>query len=92
MLIVGHILDTVAVVGTMCEESGKHVNVGLLRRLLCLVRIHCFAFSVVTQRGYKGKRSPLRTHTFSHIINCYLLVLFLALEEREREKEVIFWA
>jgi hypothetical protein len=92
MLIVGPILDTVVVVGMMCEESGKHVNVGLLCRLLRLVRIHCFTISVVTPRGYKGKRSPLRTHMFSHIINCYLLVFFLALEEREREKEVIFWA
>jgi hypothetical protein len=57
--IVGPILDTVVVSheaeGTVCEELGKHVNMGLLWLLLRLVRAHCLGSSVVTLWGYKVK-------------------------------------
>jgi hypothetical protein len=56
----GTILDIVVVsraviVGTTCEESGRHVNMGLPHLLLCLASAHCFASSIVTPRGYKSE-------------------------------------
>jgi hypothetical protein len=70
-------------VGTMCEEAGRRVNVGLLR----FVRAHYFASSVLTPQGYKSEQRPLHTLTPSHIISRCLLVFFLVPEERERERE-----
>jgi hypothetical protein len=90
--IVGPILDTivisrVVVVGMMCEEFGRHIHMGLLHLLLCLVRACHFASSVVTLRGYKSKRPPLRTFTSSHTNTCCLLTSLLAPKKRERERE-----
>jgi hypothetical protein len=96
--IMGPILDTVvvsciAIVGAMCKELGRHVNVGLLCPLLCLVRAHCFTSLVVTLRGYKSEWSPLRTLTSSYTIDRCLLVFLLVPRERERERERgYFWA
>jgi hypothetical protein len=70
-------------VGTMCEEAGRRVNVGLLR----FVRAHYFASSVLTPQGYKSEQRPLHTLTPSHIISRCLLVFFLVPEERERERK-----
>jgi hypothetical protein len=70
-------------VGTMCEEVGRRVNVGLLR----FVRAHYFASSVLTSQGYKSEQRPMHTLTPSRIISHCLLVFFLVPEEREREKE-----
>jgi hypothetical protein len=49
MIIVEPILDMIAVsravvAGTMCEESRSGINIDLL----CLVRVRCFASSLVT--------------------------------------------
>jgi hypothetical protein len=55
MTIFGPVLDMIVVssaviAGTMCEESRSDINIDLL----CLVRVHCFASSLVTLRGYKS--------------------------------------
>jgi hypothetical protein len=71
----------------MYEEQGRHVNMGLLRPLLCLVRARRFTTSVVTPRGYKSRRLPLRTPTSSHTIHCSLLTSFPTLEKKERKKD-----
>jgi hypothetical protein len=88
MAIVGPILDTVVishaiVVGTMCVESGRPVNMGLLH----LVRARCFASSVVTPQGNKSQKLPLRTPTSSHTISRCLLASLIVPEKRERENE-----
>jgi hypothetical protein len=83
MIIVGLILDTAVVVGMMCEESGRHVNMGLL----CLARARCFASSVVTPRGYKSEQLPSCAPTSSHTISHCLLASFHAPKEREGEGE-----
>jgi hypothetical protein len=59
----------------------------LLCLLLCIVRAHCFASSIVTPWGYKNKRLPLRIPTSSHTISRCLLPSFLAPRERERGRE-----
>jgi hypothetical protein len=92
MAIMGLVLDIVVVfcdvvVGTMYEESGRRVNMGLLCLLLHLVRVCCFSSSVVTTWGYKSERSPLHMVTSSRTNSSCLLASFLAPEERERERE-----
>jgi hypothetical protein len=67
----------------MCEEAGRRVNMGLL----CFVRAHYFASSILTPQGYKSEQRPLHTLTPSRIISHCLLVFFLVPEERERERE-----
>jgi hypothetical protein len=86
--IVRPILDTVdishaVIVGTTCEESGRCVDVGLL----CLIRAHRFASSVLTSRGYKvGDRPcpPLRSLTRTPI-DSSLPSLCLKRERETRE-------
>jgi hypothetical protein len=89
--IMGPILDTIVVshavvVGVMCEEAGRHVNMGLLHLLLCLVSTHCFTSSVVTPQGHKSRRSPLRMPTSSYIVRYSLLTSFPMPEKKVRER------
>jgi hypothetical protein len=91
MTIVGPILDMVVishvvVVGKMCEEFGRHIHMGLLHLLLCLVRAHHFAYSIVTLWGYKSKQPPLCTFTSSHT-NTFCLLASLLAPEKERDRE-----
>jgi hypothetical protein len=44
-------ISCTVIVGIMCEEWGRHVNMGLL----CLVRVRRFASLVVTLRCYKSR-------------------------------------
>jgi hypothetical protein len=59
---VGPILDMAIVsgdvVGTSCEELGRHVNMGLLHPFIVPVRACHFASLVVTPRGYKIGSCP----------------------------------
>jgi hypothetical protein len=62
--IVGPVLDTVVIshdviVGMVCEESGRHVNIGLLHLLLCLTRAHCLlvSFPVPEKRERERERT-----------------------------------
>jgi hypothetical protein len=73
--------------GAMCEESRRRVNVGLPCLLLCFLKSHCFTSSAAAPRGYKWKWSPLHTLMSSRIISRCLLVFFLALEKKERNKD-----
>jgi hypothetical protein len=83
MVVISHAV----IASMMYEEQGRHVNMGLLRPLLCLVRARRFTTSVVTPRGYKSRRLPLRTPTSSHTIHCSLLTSFPTLEKKERKKD-----
>jgi hypothetical protein len=75
----------------MCEESERHVNVGLLHPLLCFARARCFAFSAMILQGYKSEQMPLCTLTSCCTISYFLLKFFLASKrERERRKRD-FW-
>jgi hypothetical protein len=66
-------LDTVVIshdviVGMTCEESGRHIHVGLPHHLLCVGRARCLASLVVTPGGYKSRHERflgLREHCFS---------------------------
>jgi hypothetical protein len=94
--IMGPVLDIVVIsyvviADTVCEELGRHVNMGLL----CLVRAHCFTSSVVTPRGYKSRWTPLHT---LHLLTQSIVLSSppsLCLKRRERKKEgkkrEIFW-
>jgi hypothetical protein len=78
------VVSCVVIARMMCNQSGRHVNVGSLHHLLRLVRACCFASLVLTSWGYKNKWSPLHTLTSSRIINHSFLVFFIAPEKRER--------
>jgi hypothetical protein len=46
------------VAGMLCEESGWHVNIHLLRPFIASIRAHRFASLVVTPWGYKSGSRP----------------------------------
>jgi hypothetical protein len=88
--IMGPILDMVDVSGAviasvMGKKLGRHVNKGLLRLLLRVVRDRRFTSSVVTPQGYKRRCLPF-TPTSSHTIRHSLLTSFPAPEKRERKR------
>jgi hypothetical protein len=69
-VIMGPILDMVivsrAIVGMLCEEKGRHVNLGLLPPFTLPVRADRFTSSVVTPRAIKLVVALAHTYILSH--------------------------